>query len=273
MTEREPNMHVHVQEGRSSSSIATELLESRRSRAHFLTGAAAAAAAFGLAPGIASAAKMSAALDKKGLMAESPSTILNIAATAESAAVTALYHVHLAVNQNRLSVDGVKVPVPTLVSIVRAALREEQDHLAFIVGAGGKPLYTSFTFPQAIFTRAIDTLTFFEEAETVFIAAYMAATREFANGGHGKLAQYTFQIGGTECEHRTLMRAGLGHMPANNKSFETNLFGRVAGAATTLERLGIFKPGLDYPGGAAVDSLLATTVSRDRNAGVSQRKP
>jgi hypothetical protein len=69
------------------------------------------------------------------------------------------------------------------------------------------------------------------------------------------------------------MRAGLGQMPPNNKSFETNLFGRVADAAAELNKLGIFKPGMTYPGAGAVDTILATTVTRDVTAGVTQRKP
>jgi hypothetical protein len=177
------------------------------------------------------------------------------------------------VGQGKLNTAGIAVPVNALVSIVRAALREEQDHLAFLMGAGAKPLYTSFTFPSAIFTKATDTLTFFEAAETIFVAAYMAANREFAYAGHNNLAQYAYQIGAVEAEHRALMRAGLGQMPPNNKSFETNMFKRVSGAAAELGKLGIFKPGMTYPGAAAVDTILRTTVTKDVTAGVTQRKP
>lgn len=248
-----------------------EGLVASRSRGSFLKGAAVMGAALGIAPAAVSASSLDR-LSNKG-MTESTKTILNIAATAEAAAVTALYNVHVAVGKGTLRTTGVQVPVNVLVSIVRAALREEQDHYAFVTGAGGRPLYSSFTFPPAIFTDAIQTLKFFETAETVFIAAYMAANREWARGGHNKLAQYAYQIGGTEAGHRVLMRAGLGEMPANNKSFEKNLFGRVSGAAKVLGELGIFKPGLAYPGAAAVDRILATTVTKDRTAGVIQRHP
>lgn len=255
-----------------------ELLASPSTRGHFLKGAAVAAASLGLAPGIASAAGLKSPSHGGGSggapgMSESASTILDIAATAEAAAVTALYHVHLAVGAGHLKVSGAKVPASLLVSIVRAALREEQDHYAFITGAGGRPLYTSFSFPPAIFTNAVITLEFFEAAETIFIGAYMAANREFANAGHGALAQYAYQIGGVECEHRTLMRAGLGQMPPNNKSFETNLYSQVSGAAKELAGLGIFKPNMPYPGAAAVDKILSTTVTKDVTAGVVQRQP
>jgi hypothetical protein len=252
-------------------SLVEGILDSSPSRKHFLTGAAVAAAA-GLLPGVTLASGLKGGRGKRR-MEESPATILNLAATAEAAAVTALYNVHVAVGHGKLNTSGIAVPVNTLVSVVRAALREEQDHLAFLMGAGAKPLYTSFTFPGAIFTRATETLTFFEAAETVFIAAYMAANREFAYAGHNHLAQYAYQIGGVEAEHRALMRAGLGQAPPNNKSFETNLFKKVADAAAELGKLGVFKPGMTYPGAVAVDTILSTTVTKDVTAGVVQRRP
>lgn len=42
---------------------------------------------------------------------------------------------------------------------------------------------------------------------------------------------------------------------------------------TTLTSLGLLKPGMPYPGAAAVDSLLATPVTKDVTAGVIQRHP
>lgn len=256
----------------TSTTLADEVAAVPRTRKQFLAGAAAAAAAVGLVPAVAGAAPLEQALGKRS-MRESPQTIINIAATAEAAAITALYHVHLAVNRNKLNVSGVAVPATTLVSIVRAALREEQDHLTFLMGAGAKPLYTSFSFPKAIFEKATHTLEFFEEAETIFVAAYMAANREFAAGHMASLAQYTFQIGAVEAEHRTLMRAGLGQLPPNNKSFETRRYGKVSGAAATLQGLGIFHPNLKYPGATAVEHLLATSGDHKASAGVIQHRP
>lgn len=256
----------------TQASLISQLLDSSPSRKHFLTGAAVAAAA-GLVPGAAMAAELGGKRGGARRQAETTASIFNIAATAEAAAVTALYNVHVAVGKGKLNTAGIAVPVNTLVSIVRAALREEQDHLAFLMGAGARPLYTSFTFPAAIFSKATETLNFFEAAETIFIAAYMAANREFAHAGHNHLAQYAYQIGGVEAEHRALIRAGLGQLPPNNKSFETNMFQRVSGAAAELNKLGIFKPGMTYPGAGAVDTILATTVTKDVTAGVIQRKP
>ncbi|MGH2441564.1 MAG: ferritin-like domain-containing protein [Chloroflexota bacterium] len=248
-----------------------ELLESPKSRRHFLTGAAVIAASTGLAPVAASASTLGRSAAKG--MPESTTEILDIAATAEAAAVTALYHVHLAVNHNKLNTAGIAIPVKTLIQIVRGILRQEQDHYAFLTGAGGKPSLTSFSFPPDIFTSAKKALQFLETADTIFTAAYMAATREFAQGGLSKLAQYSYQIGATEAEHRVLARAGLGKQP-NNRSFERDLFpNRVKGAVTVLSHLGILKPGLAYPGAMAVDNILAHSFDHDKTAHIIQRHP
>ena len=262
----------------STSPIVADVLSSERSRGHFLKGAAIAAAGLGLAaPSIAHAGggggTGGGGMPTGGMMTESAQTILNIAATAEVAAVTAYYNVHLAVVRGTLNTSGVALPVATLVSVVRAFLREEQDHYAFLVGAGGRPLYTSFTFPAGTLTSAVAALRLSETAETAFVAAYMAANREFASAGMAQLAQFTYQIGAVEAEHRALVRAALGELPPANKSYETNLFTTVGGAAAALAALGLFKPGVPYPGAAAVDNLLATTVTKDVTAGVVQRRP
>ena len=100
----------------------------------------------------------------------------------------------------------------------------------------------------------------------------MTATREFAQGGHHKLAQYTYQIGGTEAEHRALARFGQGKLP-NNRSFERNIFPRVSGAVTVLNQLGVLKQVVPYPGAAAVDRILSTSGDHDKTAGIIQRSP
>lgn len=254
-----------------NAALAHDLMTSPKSRAHFLKGAAVAAAGLGIAPSIAKAA----VLDGKSLatMPETPQTILNIAVTAEAAAVTALYNLHVAVNEGRVNTAGIAIPVNTLVHIVRGILRQEQDHYAFLTGAGAKPLVTSFTFPPVILSNAIQALRFLETADEIFAAAYLAANREFAQGGLAKLAQYSYQIGATEETHRSLARAAQGKLP-NNRSYVRNLFpNRVGGAVRIFSQLGVLKPGLSYPGAMKVDAILRTSVDHDVSAGVSLRHP
>jgi|SRR5947209_873367 len=260
-----------MSEENERTSVIEDLVQSPSSRRMFLTGSAVAAASLGLGPVAASAAGLHKNI--RATMADSTQEILNIAATAEAAAVTALYHVHMAVNQGTLNTSGVAIPVPFLVKIVRAILRQEQDHYAFITGAGGKPALLSFTFPGEVLRSATAALNFLVTADTVFTAAYMAATRDFAAGGLPKLAQYAYQIGGTEAEHRALARAALGKLP-NDRSFERDLFpNHITGAVKVLTDLGVLKPGLHYPGAKAVDRILRTSFDHDVTAGVIYRSP
>lgn len=256
----------------SAAAVRDDVLASGASRASFLRGAAVAVAALGLAPGVASAATLGAGHVRASMPASVKST-LDIAATAEALAVTAFYNVHTQVLAGKFNTNGLKVPNQVLISVVRAILREEQDHYAFLVGAGAKPLVTSFTFSPYILTTGTTALRFVEQAETIFIAAYMAANREFAAARMDTLAQYAYQIGGTECEHRALARVALGELPPNDKSFETNRYQTVKDVADTLAKLGLLTPNTPYPGAMAVDRLLATTVTKDVTAGVIQRKP
>jgi ferritin-like protein len=249
---------------------AEELLRSPSSRKHFLAGAAIAAATAGVAPKIALASAIRGEPLRK--MPESTAHILNIAITAEAAAVTVLYNVHRAVNAGTFKTSGISLDAGTLVKVVRAILRQEQDHYSFLAGAGAKPAQTKFDAPAAVFKDARSALSFLETADEIFTAAYMTATREFAQGGHDKLAQYTYQIGGTEAEHRALARFGQGKVP-NNRSFERNLFPRVSGAVSVLGELGVLKPVVSYPGAAAVDRILATSGDHDETAGIIQRTP
>ncbi|MGH2448724.1 MAG: ferritin-like domain-containing protein, partial [Chloroflexota bacterium] len=257
--------------------LAEDLLAPPRSRAQLLKGAPVAAAGLGLVPAITSAASPRGGKPAGGItgrtIKEPVAEILNIAATAEALAVTAFYHVHVAVNEGKFNTGGIAIPVGTLVNVVRAILREEQDHLSFLMGAGGYPLQTKFTVPTDVLRSAVPALKFVEAAETIFVGAYMAANREFAWAGENALAQYSYQIGSVEAEHRTLSRVGLGQMPPNNKSFETNLFGKVADAAAELEKLGLLKPKYAYPGARAVNHILSTSFSENSTAGVTQRHP
>jgi hypothetical protein len=123
-------------------------------------------------------------------------------------------------------------------------------------------------------------VTFFstiEAAEHIFVAAYMTATREFAELGQPLLAKYAYQIGGTEAEHRVLARAALAlagstsHIPPNNKAYETDLFVYVRDAAAVLVQLGFIGgsgASASYPGRAA-----ALTAAGPMATAVIQQSP
>lgn len=189
---------------------------------------------------------------------ESIGTIFNVAATAEALAVTVL--TAAIGNATTIGLKGL------ILQTVQAALLEEQDHLDFLMLAGAAPLTTDFTVPDPKILT--DYNTFFstlEVAENLFIAAYMTATREFAELGQPTLAKYAYQIGAVEAEHRALVRAALAlnnddAVPPNNKGFETDLLLYVADAATILTQLGFIGgtgTKATYPGKAAALAAAA----------------
>lgn len=180
--------------------------------------------------------------------------ILNIADTAEHLAITFL--TAAIGNAGTIGLSGL------ILDVVQAALAEEVYHAKFLEAAGASALTDSFSVPDP--KMLTDFTTFFqtvEIAESIFIAAYMAATREFAELGQPTLAKYAYQIGAVEAEHRTLARAALalgkslpGDIPPNNKAFETDLFLYVRDAAIVLSDLGFLGKGAvkaAFPGEAA----------------------
>ncbi len=197
---------------------------------------------------------------------ESVATIFNTADTAEHLAITFL--TAAIGNAATIGLTGL------ILEIVQAALAEEIYHAQFLESVGARSATDSFTVPDP--KMLSDYTTFFntlEIAESVFIGAYMAAVREFAELGQPTLAKYAYQIGGIEAEHRSLARAALAlksngsqDVPPNNKGFETDLFVYVADAATVLTGLGFLGgtgtaaafPG--YPAALAAAGSMASAV-------------
>lgn len=201
---------------------------------------------------------------------ETVTTIINLADTAEHLAITFL--TAAIGNAGTLGLNGL------VLEIVQAALLEEIYHSQFLEAAGATPLTDNFSVPDP--KMLSDYVTFFstvETAESIFVAAYMDAVREFAELGQPTLAKYAYQIGAVEAEHRTLARAaialksnGAQDAPPNNKAFETDLFLYVADAARVLTDLGFLGTGAikaSFPGydaalaaaGAETNSVLQKT--------------
>ncbi|MBF6590954.1 MAG: ferritin-like domain-containing protein [Ktedonobacterales bacterium] len=167
---------------------------------------------------------------------DSTQTILNIATTAEELAVTFLSHG--IANSGRLGLQG------TNLAALEAARVEEQLHLHFLASNGGKTLQTTFSFPHgaATFTsrwRFVDTLL---QLEADFIAAYLAAVREFASMRASTLAGYAAQIMGVESEHRVLARSLGGFVPPDNLAFEQAILPSVGAAVGALKSQGYLSP-------------------------------
>jgi hypothetical protein len=92
--------------------------------------------------------------------------------------------------------------------------------------------------------------------EAAFIAAYMAAAREFADMNKPDLVKVAYQIGTVEAEHRVLANYALGARPANNLAFQQAMFATVGDAANALKQFGFIGGSgmqVNYPGPDSID--------------------
>ncbi len=188
---------------------------------------------------------------------ESVQQIINMAATAEALAVTAL-GVAL---QN--AVEGTLALNAEHQQALRAARAEEQAHYTFLRGAGATPLTTTFTVPDPTIMTSVPTfLTTLITLEEVFIAAYLAAAQQFALLGEPLLVQRALAIAAVEAEHRVAVRffaieAGVLTGLPNDVAFQKAKYSSVGAAAVALVQLGFIGGSgtpLSYPGPGAIDN-------------------
>ncbi len=188
---------------------------------------------------------------------ESVQDIINIAATAEAFAVTALGGALDNAANGTLALNAEQIQA------VKASRAEEQAHYAYLIGAGAKPLTTTFTVPDP--KIIIDVPTFLKTLitlEEIFVAAYIAAAQEFAILGKPELSQIAMAIAAVEAEHRVLVRAfavegGVIAGLPNDIAFQQALYTSVGEAAAALQKLGFIGgsgPRIIYPGPGAIDT-------------------
>jgi hypothetical protein len=187
---------------------------------------------------------------------ETVQQIINIAATAEAFAVTALGGALANAAAGKLALSAPQIRALT------AARAEEQAHYLYLTGAGAKPLTTTFTIPDPKIVTDVPTfLTTLIVLEEIFVAAYLAAAQQFAMLGRPRLAQLALQIGAVEAEHRVGVRsfaidAGVLTGTPNDVAFEKALFTSVGGAANVLRSQGFIGGGgaqVTYPGPGTID--------------------
>jgi hypothetical protein len=186
---------------------------------------------------------------------DDPATILNIAATAETFATT---HYYRALQELTFS-EGER-------AYMLAAMESEFVHLQFLNANGGKALTEEFYFPVGTFANKKMLGTVTAVAETVFVAAYLAATRRFAELGSPLLSMVAAQVAVVEGQHLLFMRGLAGNSPANNIALGDPLFYSVSDAVPVIGGLLDGKSkvaGLDlemsavkYPGADAIMKAL-----------------
>ncbi|GAC1321551.1 MAG: hypothetical protein NVS2B16_03060 [Chloroflexota bacterium] len=203
--------------------------------------------------------------------------IINVALTAEHLAVTFLTNAIYKADAIGLT-KGPKDKPGLFLQVIQAQLLEELLHAQFLEAVGAKTITDTFTPDPAAYTGIVPFFKNVEVADTIFVAAYETANREFAELGQPTLAKYAYQIGAVEAEHRVFARTAQAlsgessAIPPNNKAYETDLFLYVSDAAATLIALGVIghptRPQLTYPG---ADAALA--AAGDIGKMVIQRSP
>ena len=217
----------------------------RRSRRTFLKGAVATGVAAG------SVGLLTNAAHAQATAPDTIQTILNVAATAETLAVT--FYTNGVNNAAALGLTG------GALDDIKAALIEEQIHLNFFKANGGVPAASTFSFPKGTATFS-DLATFIstqQQLEGVFDSAFIAAAYEFVQLGHPELARVAVQIAMIESEHRALGRdiisdkgltldvvmAGTASPnPADNWAFAPQNLASVGAAPALVQAAGYLSP-------------------------------
>jgi hypothetical protein len=161
-------------------------------------------------------------------------TILNLAATAETLAVTHYYNV---LTDSKIALN------PAETNELRAALDTEFQHLQFLNANGAKALASEFFFPKNVYTDREQFSQITESAEASFVAAYLAAVRRIAELGNPLLAATAAQVAVTEQVHLALIRQIGGRVP-NHVSLGQAIFLNTSDAGPVLK--GFLEGGPDF---------------------------
>jgi hypothetical protein len=155
---------------------------------------------------------------------DDPQTILNLAATAETLAVTFYYS---ALTAATFDIE------PDDVAYLKNALDSELYHLEFLMSAGGKSLTQQFYVPATLLSDVGVFVQVGTQAETAFVGAYLAATRRLAELGQPRLAATTAQHAASEAVHLAVLR-DIGGLVPNDVALPLPIYFNVSDAMPTL---------------------------------------
>jgi hypothetical protein len=182
---------------------------------------------------------------------DDPQTILDLAATAETFACTHYYNAIQSADALQLTDQEV--------GWLKTFLDAELKHKQFLEANGAKALATEFYVPATLFSDRATFVSTTDTAENWFIAAYLAATRRFAELGQPLLAATASQVSGVESEHQALIRV-MGGLQPSNRVLKQPLF------YNTSEVAPLFQPFLEggdgftgpapFPGVDAISALV-----------------
>jgi hypothetical protein len=219
-------------------------------RRSFLKGAA------GVGGGIAAASFAGALGVSAAEGGDDIQTMINLAATAETLAVTHYYSVITARSFGLDSADE---------AYLKFALDAEQTHLDFLNANGAKALADKFYVPATLLSDKAVFVSVTDQAETAFVGAYLAATRRFADLGQPRLAATAAQVACVEAQHLALARE-IGGLVPNDITLALPVFFNVSDAVPVLAPFlkggsGFVGP-VSYPGKDKVMAALGGIKSR-----------
>jgi len=138
---------------------------------------------------------------------------------------------------------------------------------------GAAPATTQFFFPDGAFNNLAIFLGVLDTLENVFIGAYLAAARRFAELGQPLLAEIAGQIMGVEAEHRVLGRI-IAEEPLPVAACRPSQIGAVLSEASA--ELAIFlqsSPGNTYQASMPSEAEIDIAVDRFGCAAVAPATP
>jgi hypothetical protein len=182
---------------------------------------------------------------------DDPQTILNLAATAETFACV---HYYTAIN----SADALGL-TDREISQLTAFLDSELKHKQFLEANGAQALATEFFVPENLFSDRQVFVETTNTAENWFVAAYLAATRRFAELGESLLAATATQVSAVEAEHQALIRL-MGGLQPSFQTLKEPLFWNTSEVAPLfqpfLEGADGFTGPAGFPGVDTIQSLV-----------------
>jgi len=177
--------------------------------------------------------------------------IANVAVTANAPAVTALGGALDNAAKGLLALNAEQQQT------LRASRAAEKAHYDFLIGAGAKPLTTTFTLPDpALVTDYDKFFTAVVQEETRETALGIAAMNAFTVLQRPDLVKVMFQYAAEESEHRLLANYALGTRPANDHGFAPALYANAANIVADLKKVGIIGgsgPAATYPVPGQID--------------------
>ncbi len=237
---REDLVETFEQTGRVMIELTEKAREAKQagaSRRTFFTRTAALAGATALGAagaGLLQPIAARAATTTDSTITDTALDIFNVAATAESLAVTFYYY---ALTSKQLPDANSQMNR----NYFQAAISQEFEHLRIFQSLGGNPLVSEFYFPTGMFTNQKVFFATAELIEAYFISAYIAAAREFSGAVSTGITKpdplaigLAVQLAGVESEHRVLLRVAYNQAPPNNFIIEEALVPSVGAAATAL---------------------------------------